>query len=149
MEHHHSAECSILTTIQDDMLRHNISPKQSMFKQPTFRGLVRLLSLQKSDKFTKEEWSEVMSLTSTQRIGDLTSDETQEYMSAAKGLKHWTNSSLTPEEIIDLVMMVSIPSQISLLFFCSSRLTYHISGKTISLEFLSHFSTEIMQIVSI
>ena len=149
MEHHHSAECSILTTIQDDMLSHNISPQQYIFKQPLFRALVRLLSLHRSDKFTKEEWAEVMSLTCKQRIGDETSDETQKYMSTAKDLKDWTNSSLTPEEITGLIMVVRIPFQISLLFSDSSRLTYHISGKITPLEFLSHFSTEIMPTFSI
>jgi hypothetical protein len=149
MEHHHSAECSILTTIQDDMLSHNISLQQSIFKQALFRGLVRLLSLHRSEKFSKEEWAEVMSLTSKQRIGDKTSDETQEYMSTAKDLKDWTDSSLTPEEITGLIMIVRIPSQISLLFSCSSRLTCHISGKQTPSEFLSHFSTEIMPTFSI
>jgi hypothetical protein len=115
MEHHHSAECSILTTIRDDMLSHNISPQQSIFKQALFRGLVRLLSLHRSEKFSKEEWAEVMSLTSKQRIGDETSDETQEYMSIVRDLKDWTNSSLAPEQIIDLIMVVRLPSQMSLL----------------------------------
>jgi hypothetical protein len=109
MEHHH------LTTIRDDMLSHNISPQQSIFKQALFRALVRLLSLHRSDKFTKEEWAEVMSLTSKQRIGDETSDETQEYMSIVRDLKDWTNSSLAPEQIIDLIMVVRLPSQMSLL----------------------------------
>jgi hypothetical protein len=97
------------------MLSHNISPQQSIFKQALFRALVRLLSLHRSDKFTKEEWAEVMSLTSKQRIGDETSDETQEYMSIVRDLKDWTNSSLAPEQIIDLIMVVRLPSQMSLL----------------------------------
>ena len=131
------------------MLSHNISPQQYIFKQPLFRALVRVLSLHRSDKFTKEEWAEVMSLTCKQRIGDETSDETQKYMSTAKDLKDWTNSGLTPEEITGLIMVVRIPFQISLLFSDSSRLTSHISGKTTPLEFLSHFSTEIMPTFSI
>lgn len=149
MEHHHLAECSNLTKMRDDILSQKVRSYENIFPEAVFRALVRLLSLHRSDTFTKEEWTEFKSLTSKRRTEDETLDDAQKYMSTAEYLKDWTNSSLALEQIIDLITVVRIPSQISLLFFGSSILTDDISGKTTPLQFLSHFFIEIMPTFSI